>query len=256
MKISINIPTYGRAGNIQTFKYLPSSTFWVHEFEVEEYKKFHIGIIISVLPDKIRGNIARVRNYILKKREKDNDVVVFFDDDMSKIFYFENNKKVFLDNESDVIDLLKKYSKLAMLFGVKLWGSNIVPDKKAYMEYTPFSMLSYISASFSCFLKGNNLYYDERFSLKEDYDMLIQQIDKYRRVLRINKLFYEKKGVEQVGGCSSYRNVRKEIEQIKKLQKKWGKHIVKEDTKKEKNASKKIKSFDINPVIKIPIKGV
>ena len=43
------------------------------------------------------------------------------------------------------------------------------------------------------------------------------------------------------------------MEHIEMLQKKWGTKIVKLDNS---NKSKKKKTFDINPIIKVPIKGV
>ena len=60
MKISVNVPTYKRAGMIETFALMPSATFWVHKYEVDKYRKAHNGIQIEVLPDETRGNIARV----------------------------------------------------------------------------------------------------------------------------------------------------------------------------------------------------
>jgi len=139
---------------------------------------------------------------------------------------------------------------------VFLWGINVNPDPQCYREYTPFSTLSYVSASFSCFLKGNELIYDERFSLKEDYDMTLQQLNVHRHILRFNKFFYEKKGAEQQGGCATYRNVEKELGQIKMLQKKWGDKFVKIDRNERSHSSTQEKTFDINPVITVPIAGV
>jgi hypothetical protein len=87
--------------------------------------------------------------------------------------------------------------------------------------------------------------------------MTIQQVNKYRRVLRVNKFYYQKKSAQQTGGCSVYRNIEKEILQIKNLQKKWGNRIVKFDNNStQSHGSIKKKNFDINPIIKIPIRGI
>jgi len=116
--------------------------------------------------------------------------------------------------------------------------------------------LSFISAAFSCFLAGNDVYYDERFDLKEDYDMLIQQVNRYRKVLRVNRWYYIKKGAEQAGGCAAYRNVDREIEQIEALQKKWGKRIVKVDNHIRTYQTDKARPFDINPKVILPVSGI
>ena len=106
------------------------------------------------------------------------------------------------------------------------------------------------------FLKGNPLRYDERLPLKEDYDMTLQNCNKYRGCLRVNKYHYDCKQSKQAGGCASYRNYDREIQQLKALQAKWGDDIVKIDTVLNHNAKKVKKNIDYNPVIHIPIAGV
>lgn len=255
MNISVNIPTYKRADGCLTYNYLPNATFWVHEFEVKEYREKNPEMQIRILPDTTRGNIAKVRNYILDKT-KDADVSVQFDDDMTGVGYFEDGKDIKV-GETDLLDMIERYSSIAKQWGAYLWGVNVNSDNQSYREYTPFSTTSYVSASFSCFLKGNTLRYDERFSLKEDYDMTIQQCNKYRVVLRVNKMHYFKKTATNKGGCASYRNIDIETAQLRLLQKKWGTDIVKQDRSDRSHGSKKVKKVvDYNPIIKIPIKGV
>ena len=94
MKITINIPTRGRAGMIETFNILPSADYWVHESEIEKYKKAHKGINVKKLPEGVKGNIAIVRNYILKNQDENTDAVLQMDDDISHIDYWDNNKRI------------------------------------------------------------------------------------------------------------------------------------------------------------------
>lgn len=257
MKISVNVPSYKRASMVDTYHLLPSAKYWVHAFEAEEYKTANFGMNVAVLPDEIKGNIARVRNFILRSElEAGADVVVMIDDDVDHFAYWEENKRVKIFEEAEILNFIERYSVLAAEWGVKLWGINVNNDKQVYREYTPFSTLCYISGSFSCFLKGNDLFYDERFSLKEDYDMTIQQLNKYRQVLRVNKFYYLKKGAQQVGGCAVYRNVEKELLQIEALKKKWGARIVSNDNGQRNHKTEKNRAFDINPVVRVPIKGV
>ena len=158
----------------------------------------------------------------------------------------------------ELMNMIERYTILASDWGVYLWGVNVNCDKQSYREYSPFSTTSYISASFSCFLKGNELRYDENFSLKEDYDMTIQQCNKYRKVLRLNKYHYFKKTAENAGGCATYRNMDIEEKQLRMLQKKWGTDIVKQDRadKSHRSDKGKNKKIDYNPIIKIPISGI
>jgi hypothetical protein len=108
--------------------------------------------------------------------------------------------------------------------------------------------LQFIGGPFQAHLK-NNIRYDESLSLKEDYDITLQHIKAYNGCLRINYACYDVKQAEQTGGCATYRNNTKESEQFELLQKKWGNSIIKTD-----KSSKR--SFDFNPIIKVPLKGV
>lgn len=255
MKISINVQSYKRAGSVDTFKLDIPFNLWVHTFEFEDYKKLY-GKAVKELPDETRGNLPKVKNYIMEHEFKNGaDAVLLMDDDISRIGIFEDKNGIILKGE-DLLTFITKYTELCRDWGMKLWGVNVSPDKQNYREYSPFSTLSYISSSFACFLKGNELRYDYRLPLKEDYDMTIQQCNRYRGNLRVNKAFYVKKSAENVGGCATYRNIDTERSQLDILQKKWGNSIVKFDTNDRSHATTKTKSIDINPVILIPIRGI
>ena len=133
-------------------------------------------------------------------------------------------------------------------WGFKFWGLNCIPDKGAYREHTPFGTLQYIGGPFQAHLKSD-LRYDEALSLKEDYDFTLQNIKHNKGCLRVNYAFYDVKQAEQSGGCATYRNLQKEKEQFELLQKKWGKKIISQDEKSKR-------SYDFNPILKVPLKGV
>lgn len=261
MKISVNCPSYKRP-KVETLDYLPFCKVWVDNKEYDDYIKANPKYkdnIISV-PDGIQGNVCRIRNYILDKEfEKGIDVVCIIDDDMNGIYYFENengkayNKKIV--NQDEFVQFLEKYSVMCEELGFKLWGVNLNQDALSYRQYSPFSTNSVILGPFSCHLR-NNIRYDVNLPLKEDYDLAIQHLNKYRGILRLNKFHYNCKQSKQAGGCATYRNYQREEEQLKLLQKKWGKEIVKIDNVKNSNMKKEKKELDYNPIIKIPIKGI
>ena len=235
MKISINCPSYKRP-KVETLEYLPFCKVWVDCGEYDEYVKNNKGFENNIVscPKGIQGNVARIRNYILDEEfKKGYDVVVIIDDDLKGIYYFENfdgfaYNKVLV--EKDVFyDFIEKYSLLCKEFGFKLWGVNLNPDPLNYRQYSPFSTNSVILGPFSCHLK-NDIRYDEKLPLKEDYDIALQHLNENRGILRINKFYYICKQSKQSGGCATYRNYSKEMEQLKLLQKKWGENIVKIDT--------------------------
>lgn len=261
MKISINCPSYRRP-HVDTLDYLPSCKVWVAEREYKSYvdkNPSHEQNIISV-PNEVQGNLCRIRNYIMDREIEDNDVVLLIDDDMESIGRFQpkgmygyDEKKL---NEDELYEMLEKYSIMCDDLGFKMWGIMCNKDALSYRQTTPFSTVSYVGGPFQCFIKGNDLRYDERLPLKEDYDMTLQQCQKYRGLLRVNAYHYDCKQSAQSGGCASYRNYEREKEQLEMLQKKWGKKIVKMDTVLNHNAKKQKKNIDYNPIIHIPINGV
>lgn len=259
MKITINAPSYKRPDGVDTLKYLPQTKIWVCETEFEIYKKENPKAEIISCKKGVQGNVCRIRNHIIDSEFKSGaDAVLIIDDDMQYMGYHFEKKRCRLSS-GDVPTFLQKYSLVAKELGAKIWGLNCNQDKQSYREYTPFSMVSYVSSPFTVHLP-NPIRYDEKYSLKEDYDLTLQHLDKYRRVLRLNKFFYVVKqagsGSGQTGGCSLYRNVKKEMDQILALQNKWGPRIVKHDFNQRSHSSKKKKNFDINPVINCPIRGV
>jgi len=254
-EIIICVPSYRRPNRVDTLKYLPHIRIYIDESEADEYKKNYPQADFRVMPKGVQGNICRVRNYILD--DNPDKLVAIVDDDLKYLGYHECLAEHKLENEEEVLRFIKKYSILAEDWGIKFWGIQINPDKQCYREYTPFSLTSYVASPFGVHL-GHNIRYDERLSLKEDYDFILQFLNVHRKILRVNKFFYVVKQMEQEGGCSVYRNVEEEKRQLQLLQKKWGKNIVRFDTlsTSRSHRSDKVKRFDVNPILQIPIKGI
>lgn len=247
--MKIYSPSYKRCDGVKTHILIPTVVYCVHKFEAEKY--INKGYNIEVLPDEIKGNIARVRNYILKNYIKDKGLII--DDDIEYLKFWSKEKDLpKIKDIEDIEQFIEEGFKMCEEFGCRLWGVNIIGDKGSYREYTPFSLTNTISGSFMGFL-DNELKFDERLPLKEDYDYSIQNCNKYRKLLRLNYAFMVKKDHGNKGGCADYRTMNREMEQLKLLQKKWGIKIVKNDTTQR---GTKRKGFDINPILKIPIKGV
>lgn len=259
MKITINVPSYKRPDMVDTLKYIPRCRIWVSEKEFDEYKKCNPKAEIISCKPKHQGTKTRILNHILDVEFKRGmDAVCIMDDDIQYFGYHEKKKRHRLDPKL-FRHWLIRHTFLAMELGVKLWGVNLNQDKQSYREYTPFSMTSNIGGPFMVHMP-HPLRYDDRMPTKDDYDMTLQQLNKFRKVLRLNKFFYVAKqggsGTGQKGGCSLKRNVANEIAQNKILQKKWGTIIVKFDYNSRSHSTKKIRRFDINPVVKVPIGGV
>lgn len=244
MKIEYYAPSYKRPQKSITQINYPFIKLVVKESEYEEYIK-NGNDCISV-PDYAQGNLCRIRNYILDNIST-ADCTILFDDDCKGIYRWENRKKNYLDSE-ELQEFCEHHTMLCEQYGYKLWGLNCVTDKGAYREHTPFGTLQYIGGPFQAHI-NNDIRYDINLPLKEDYDMTLQHIKRHGGCLRVNYACYDVKQAEQIGGCATYRNIQKEIDQFDLLQKKWGSHIIKQDKKSRR-------SFDFNPIIKLPHKGV
>lgn len=76
--MNIYVPSYKRSDNVLIRSWLKDCILCVHEFEAKEYEQKQGNIL--VMPDSIRGNMAKVRNWIL-----DNAIgneFVMMDDDV------------------------------------------------------------------------------------------------------------------------------------------------------------------------------
>jgi len=247
--MEIYSPSYKRSKGVKTHNIIPDIIYCVHEFEAQKY--IDKGYNVEIMPDSIRGNIARVRNYMLDNYVKDKGIIIDDDIEYFKRWNIKDGLPI-CESIEDIHEFIEQGFSLCEQFGAKLWGLNILGDKGSYREYTPFSLNNTISGSFMGFL-DNHLRFDENIPLKEDYDYSIQNSNEFRKMLRINYAHMVKKDHANKGGCADYRTIDVEKEQLTLLQKKWGTKIVKNDVTQK---GKKIRTFDLNPVVKIPINGV
>lgn len=255
MKISINCPSYNRP-KVQTLDYLPFCKVWVCAEQLEEYKKANKGFENNFRVLSEQGNVSIARNAILNQEfEAGADVVCIVDDDMKGIYHFEKAAHNNFGYEKHLVtadefeEFIFKYTIMAQDIGAYLWGVNLNKDSLNYKHSQPISTASIILGPFSCHLKGSEIRYDRRIPLKEDYDLALQHLNRYRKILRLNKFHYDCKQSVQAGGCATMRNYVVEREQFEMLQRKWGKDIVRQDKTSKKE-------FDYNPIIRIPISGV
>ena len=238
----IYIPSYKRPTDCLTARVFKSAVICCHEFEAEEYRKNNTNKIL-VMPDSICGQgMAKIRNWIVDHAEE--EYIVLMDDDIASMGYYEGKQRYEYSDEEWQAFIVNAFV-MCEEAGTVLWGVNLLEDKKAYREYSPFSFLSIVlGPCMGIILRGNNIRFDEELGLKEDYDYALQVLNKHRRILRFNKVHYRGKHIKGSGGCIAYRTSEKEEQQRKRFQEKWGSRIV------------KFKQGDINPIIQVPINGI
>ena len=243
-------PSWKRPDSCFTHKYLPEVRYVVCTSQADAYRAN--GLNVWECPDSAQGSVCRVRNWILDNA--DDGELLIVDDDIHHLGRWNGNKHQKMSTEQAMAFIAEGF-ELAEQFGGKFWGINLLQDKGAYREYTPFSLKNVVLGPFGGFLNAE-CRYDEALPLKEDYDMSLQMLNKHRRVLRINYAHYVCKQHTNLGGCASYRTISREREQFNLLQAKWGPSIIRRDSGDSKVNRKKAQTYDINPIVRVPIGGI
>lgn len=251
--VRVFCPSFKRAEvRSSTQEYLPWCRLVVAESAAGMYRDS--GNDVVACPDKVQGNASRVRNWILDQNQ-DARGVLLLDDDISWIGRWSNgiHKKL---TRAEVEEFIDHGYTLAEEWGAPFWGVNLNTDKSIYQEYAPFSTTRPILGPFQAH-RPSRIRYDEDLPLKEDYDISIQYLNEFRKILRFNMYHYACKQNKQIGGCSAYRTIDRERAQFLALQKKWGTRIVKAEAGNHpQKVSRKAKTVDINPKVIVPIRGI
>ena len=253
MKINIFIPTYKRADVLVGKDYFKSARYVLPEGQRDDYRKTLPAKRMIVMPDEFDGNICRKQNWMLDNLERP---YVKVDDDVECIGYFEGRTGMKTgDHRRKILDPLlfdgwaRQSFDMAEQFGAKMWGIAQNEDNRIFKEFHPISLRLPVLGPFNAHL-GHDLKYDERMGTKDDYDMSLQQLNKYKIIFRWNKFHYICGHGTNPGGLIGYRTRELETKYCKAIMKKWGKHIIKYKLPGEKMADL------LNGIVNIPIKGV
>jgi hypothetical protein len=237
------IPTY-RKEKIKTAELFNGLDYLLF-CDKQDFEKLSDKYNCYLLPDGIQGNIARVRNYILKyANENKIDYFAMCDDDISKLFIYDSELKSRLKEltafEYDYI--LDKFSDtFYQKDNCVGWSMNETTQPRDYKGEICCNNACFMSGTFSVYFTDRITFeFDERLSLKEDYDFTLQALTSGKTIFKFKGLFYLPErvttGLKNFGGCSTYRTNEKEMEQIQLMKDKWGNLI-------------KYKDGDINGVI-------
>lgn len=209
------------------------------ESQAEDYRTHGWNNVFSI-PDRIDGNNARKKNYIIQKCVGFNEVFWFIDDDIHKIQHLRHNHVLsgddLLEYMENVEVMLYDYDKVAMA------GFNAYANNLYYQEHKPFNFVQPVY----CFVAIRNIGIrcDENLRSEIDADFCLQVLQRGFRILRDNRFhaFNEQFKGEKSGGIGLSNHDRSQQRKI--LQKKWGSKIV------------AINEDGTGRPLKIPLKGV
>jgi hypothetical protein len=248
-RIHIAIRSYKRAGMVTTAKLIPQAFIWIPQSEMKDYAKFHDKAKLIGVPKRHDGNSSRKSNYILNNAPKPWVIVV--DDDIGIFGMYDEGKKYVLRPE-EVVSMINRGFILASQLGIRLWGVNQLVDPLAYRANVPISFLVPVLGPFTGHVKSD-IRYDEKSGSKDDYDIFLQHIHKYRRVLRMNKFHYTCDHGEMKGGLTSYRTKQYEMNSINSMKKKWGDVY---RCGESRGAGRREEGNILNSQVRVPIPGV
>jgi glycosyltransferase involved in cell wall biosynthesis len=212
----IAVPSKGRAGLTSTNKILPNATFFVPDSELHQY----LGLIKNVIgvPKEVRG-ITPTRNWILKNT--DEKWVVFLDDDVVNAGWNKalerNMKKIKVDCELFWDEEFVRYFDICEQLGFKIWGVKTEDAPRSVYPYKPFLFKSYVTASCMGIINDGEYMFDERYKVKEDYEICLRHIRDKGGILAVRYLHWENDHWDKDGGCKDYRTIQVEKHCIKML---------------------------------------
>lgn len=254
-ELNIVIPSYKRYDNLPGYDYFYTAKYVVPESQYEKYIEGRDSERFIAIPDDQDGNIARKRNWILKNIPRP---LIMIDDDVDMLTmceggeYFKKHgtaqQKIPLSPE-DAMAVFIQTANLAYEWGCPMFGFALNTDGRNYYQYRPFNLTQPILGPCTGHL-SHNLMYDEKMDLKEDYDISIQALSKYKKILRFNKYAVNADHKNNKGGCVSYRTMEREEAACRAIEKKWGSKIIHYNTKSGKYTSY------LNGIVHIPINGV
>ena len=254
--MKIYIPTYKRADSLAGKDYFKTAVYVLPESQRDDYRRRLDSKRMIVIPDDQDGNIARKRNWILRNLDRP---LLMIDDDVSNLTttegvyshageFLQTKQSIKLSPEQAENVIVNGFN-LANEFACVFWGINVNTDGRNYQQYKPISLTYVVLGPFQGHLE-HNIFNDERMGTKDDYDFSLQVLNKYKKILRLNKYSYQCLHGDNPGGIVSQRTMDVEIKYCNAIMDKWGDTIIRYKIPPTKMADV------LNGVVNVPIRGV
>jgi hypothetical protein len=117
------------------------------------------------------------------------------------------SEKVEIRDESFWLNEFEKYFDICEQMGYKIWGVKTEAAPRSVYPYKPILFKTYITASCMGIINDGEYMFDERFVVKEDYEICLRHIMDKGGLLGIRYLHWENSHWEEDGGCKDYRTI-------------------------------------------------
>lgn len=216
----ICIPSYGRANAIEgkTLSLFPGATVIVRRDQLSEYSR----VAVNVVPQTGSG-ISNARNSALDMFVSDDDVLML-DDDVKEIGEFRQGKKVPWETGS-LVERIGKLFDYARSISAVAFSCSPTSNPFYSKNSKPISTNLFLIGTFSGYLKGCQVRFDETLPLKEDYDFTIKAWLDCGVALRFNNVYCDAIHYTNKGGAVETRNDQTEQRAISILLARWPRYI-------------------------------
>jgi hypothetical protein len=201
----IAMPSKGRPTSVKSTKILPSATLFVPEYEAEDYRRANPSTKVVAVPARIRG-ITPTRNWILENAG--DRWVVMVDDDVKvqgwvKLLPHKVEHRKLTEAEW-LVEMVKLFEITEQL-RMRVWGIATQSAPRAVYPWKPILFRSYVTASFMGIVNDGRTRFDERFVVKEDYELNLRCIKEDGGIVAARYLYWENHHWKDAGGCKDYR---------------------------------------------------
>lgn len=198
-------------------------TWLVGDGELKDYEEYGATSVVET------GKLIPSRNAALSYCEDENLFCVQISDDLQNLKYY---KSVASEKAEPISFDFAVTRLIAQLRASDAYLGGVAPTTNRFFLSRVFSNDTFIVGDFIV-VRPTPLRFDERMTLKEDYDYTLQHLVKYGRVFRDNMVMAEFKHRTNKGGAVDYRTSELEKENINYLKMKWGKLIVDNPKRKD-----------------------
>ena len=217
-KIHYAIISHKRPENVEKMEEItgvPEHLNWyVGKGEKKDYKHAKGKVVEG-------GKLCASRNKALQLANSEDKYCLQLSDDLSDCGMVSQSGQI---NKPNFSVIVREMFNLLSTTPLHLAGVAPTANLFFYNPLKPIGLKHFIIGDLML-IKRSKLRFDEKLSLKEDYDFTLQHIKQFGGVLRLNYILPNFKHYTNKGGAVAIRTEEREQEAIQYLKNKWGSSI-------------------------------
>lgn len=230
------IPSRGRVESCaDTARLFYDPIVTVAESELQDYRSV-LRCEILPHPDDVTG-IAPIRQWILN--HFDDETMVMVDDDVTKAYVLIGQRKRTITRPDSIKQILSNAETIARGMGAPVFGFNQAWDVRKFSPQDPLRFYGWTGGVIG--IIGRDLHYDQGLLLRADIDYCLQALRTFRTVFIDHRFSFVHRRFGGGGGNAHLRSQKRNEEELRYLQEKWGKWLSVQQTKTTTRLMVKVK---------------